>query len=207
MQNERPEVPGKNVYLTLDHSIQANAEEVLRDTVRKWGAKSASAIVLDPRTGAVLAMAVQPGYDANSFPSVPSDLQRNRTVTDTYEPGSTFKLITVAGSLTERIVSPDDTVHAAVLDACRGPRDPRRGAAGHRELLGRADPRALVEHRRDHARGDAGPRRGCRPGSRSSASDERPASTSPARAPASSCRPTSGPARRSATCRSARESP
>ncbi|MDX6436008.1 MAG: hypothetical protein QOK34_842, partial [Gaiellaceae bacterium] len=57
VQNERPEVPGKNVYLTLDHSIQANAEEVLRDTVRKWGAKSASAIVLDPRTGAVLAMA------------------------------------------------------------------------------------------------------------------------------------------------------
>jgi cell division protein FtsI/penicillin-binding protein 2 len=106
VQNERPEVPGKNVYLTLDHSIQANAEEVLRDTVRKWGAKSASAIVLDPRTGAVLAMAVQPGYNANNFPSVPSDLQRNRTVTDTYEPGSTFKLITVAGSLTERIVSP-----------------------------------------------------------------------------------------------------
>jgi cell division protein FtsI (penicillin-binding protein 3)/stage V sporulation protein D (sporulation-specific penicillin-binding protein) len=106
VQNERPAVPGKNVYLTLDHSIQANAEEVLRDTVRKWGAKSASAIVLDPRTGAVLAMAVQPGYNANNFPSVPSDLQRNRTVTDTYEPGSTFKLITVAGSLTERIVSP-----------------------------------------------------------------------------------------------------
>jgi cell division protein FtsI (penicillin-binding protein 3) len=105
-QTVRAEVPGQDVYLTLDHTIQANAEEVLRETVRKWSAKSASAIVLDPRTGAILAMAVQPGYDANQFPTVPSDLQRNRTVTDTYEPGSTFKLITVAGALSDRLVSP-----------------------------------------------------------------------------------------------------
>ena len=106
VQSERAEVPGRDLYLTLDHSIQANAEEVLRDTVRKWAAKSASAIVLDPRTGAILAMAVQPGYDANRYPSAPIDLQRNKTVTDTYEPGSTFKLMTVAGALTERIVAP-----------------------------------------------------------------------------------------------------
>ena len=103
---QRREIPGRDLFLTLDHGIQANAEEVLRATVRKWDAKSASAIVLDPRTGAILAMAVQPGYDANRFPSAPSDLQRNRTVTDTYEPGSTFKLITVAGALSEHIVSP-----------------------------------------------------------------------------------------------------
>ncbi len=106
VQHERPETPGRDVFLTLDHSIQANAEEVLRATVRKWNAKSASAIVLDPRTGAVLAMAVQPGYDANRFPDAPRDLQRNRTVTDTYEPGSTFKLVTVAGALSEQLVSP-----------------------------------------------------------------------------------------------------
>jgi cell division protein FtsI/penicillin-binding protein 2 len=105
-QTIRSEIPGRDLYLTLDHTIQANAEEVLRETVRKWSAKSASAIVLDPRTGAILAMGVQPGYDANRFPTVPSTLQRNRTVTDTYEPGSTFKLITVAGSLSDRIVSP-----------------------------------------------------------------------------------------------------
>jgi cell division protein FtsI (penicillin-binding protein 3) len=102
----RAEVPGRDLFLTLDHSIQANAEEVLRTTVRRWRAKSASAIVLDPRTGAVLAMAVQPGYDANRFPSAPRDLQRNRTVTDTYEPGSTFKLITVGGALSEQVVAP-----------------------------------------------------------------------------------------------------
>jgi cell division protein FtsI (penicillin-binding protein 3) len=106
VQQQRPERPGRDVFLTLDHSIQANAEEVLRQTVQKWHAKSASAVVLDPRTGAVLAMAVQPGYDANRYPSAPRDLQRNRTVTDTYEPGSTFKLITVTAALSERLVSP-----------------------------------------------------------------------------------------------------
>jgi cell division protein FtsI (penicillin-binding protein 3) len=104
--DKRAEIPGRDLFLTLDHSIQANAEEVLRSTVQRWGARSASAIVLDPRTGAILAMAVQPGYDANRFPSAPRDLQRNRTVTDTYEPGSTFKLITVAAALSEKIVTP-----------------------------------------------------------------------------------------------------
>ena len=106
VEQQRPETAGRDVFLTLDHTIQANAEEVLRETVHKWQAKSASAIVLDPRTGAVLAMAVQPGYDANRYPTAPSDLQRNRTVTDTYEPGSTFKLVTVAAALSERLVSP-----------------------------------------------------------------------------------------------------
>jgi cell division protein FtsI (penicillin-binding protein 3) len=104
--SKRPEVDGRDVYLTLDQTIQANAESVLRDTVRQWGAKSATAIVLDPRTGAILAMAVQPGYDANASPLAPRDLQRNRAVTDTYEPGSTYKLITVAGALSERLVAP-----------------------------------------------------------------------------------------------------
>jgi len=106
VEHKQSETPGRDLFLTLDHSIQANAEEVLRQTVQKWHAKSASAIVLDPRTGAVLAMAVQPGYDANRFPFAPSDLQRNRTVTDTYEPGSTFKLITVGAVLSEHVVSP-----------------------------------------------------------------------------------------------------
>lgn len=106
VQQQRPERPGRDVFLTIDHTIQANAEEVLRQTVAKWQAKTASAVVLDPRTGAVLAMAVQPGFDANRYPSAPRDVQRNRTVTDTYEPGSTFKLVTVAAALSEHLVSP-----------------------------------------------------------------------------------------------------
>jgi cell division protein FtsI (penicillin-binding protein 3) len=97
---------GSDVSLTIDHNIQAQAESVLRETVRRWGAKDATAIVLDPHTGAVLAMAVAPTYDANSFPAVPRDEQRNRALTDTYEPGSTFKLVTVAGALSTSIVTP-----------------------------------------------------------------------------------------------------
>ena len=102
-----PERRGRDVVLTLDHSIQAYAEAVLRATVRKWEARSATATVLDPRTGAVLAMAGAPGFDANRFPSVAHRLQRNRAVTDTYEPGSTFKIVTVSGALGEGLVTPD----------------------------------------------------------------------------------------------------
>jgi cell division protein FtsI (penicillin-binding protein 3) len=98
--------PGRDVYLTLDHTLQANAEAVLHATVQKWRAKAASAVVLDPRTGGILAMAVERGYDANRFPDVSRDLQRNRAVTDTYEPGSTFKVVTVSAALSERLVNP-----------------------------------------------------------------------------------------------------
>jgi len=98
---------GRDVYLTLDHTIQANAQAVLRDTMLRWHAKSATAIVLDPTTGAVRAMATAPGFDANVYPQVWRVLQRNRAVTDTYEPGSTFKLVTVAGALSEGLVNPN----------------------------------------------------------------------------------------------------
>ena len=105
----RPAIDGSNVYLTIDHTIQAQAESVLQQTVRRWRAKDATAVVLDAHTGAILAMAVAPTFDANNFPNVPRDLQRNRAVTDTYEPGSTFKLVTVAGALSSGIVTPTDT--------------------------------------------------------------------------------------------------
>jgi cell division protein FtsI/penicillin-binding protein 2 len=104
---ERPAVQGRDVYLTLDGTLQSNAEQVLRETVSKWGARSGTAVVLDPRNGNVLAMATQPGFDGNSFADAPRELQRNRAVTDTYEPGSTFKLVTVAGALSEGLVTPD----------------------------------------------------------------------------------------------------
>ena len=101
-----PEREGRDVFTTLDHVIQANAESVLRRTVTQWRARSATAIVLDPQTGAVLAMAQAPGYDANQASKVPYSYQRNRAVTDTYEPGSTFKLVTIAGALSSGIVTP-----------------------------------------------------------------------------------------------------
>jgi cell division protein FtsI (penicillin-binding protein 3) len=97
---------GTDVYLRLDHTIQANAQAVLNQTVSRWQAKSATAIVLDPRTGSVLAMAVAPGFNANIYPRIWRGYQRNRAITDTYEPGSTFKLITVSGALSDHLVRP-----------------------------------------------------------------------------------------------------
>jgi cell division protein FtsI/penicillin-binding protein 2 len=97
---------GSDVYLTIDHAIQANAQAVLMQTITRWQAKSATAIVLDPRTGGVLAMAVAPGFDANVYPQIWRGYQRNRAVTDTYEPGSTFKLVTVSAALSEHLVTP-----------------------------------------------------------------------------------------------------
>ena len=102
-----PEQQGHDLFTTIDHTIQANAEAVLRQTISHWHAHSATAVVLDPRTGAVLAMAQAPGYDANKANKVPFALQRNRAVTDTYEPGSTFKLVTIAGALSTGIVGPE----------------------------------------------------------------------------------------------------
>jgi cell division protein FtsI/penicillin-binding protein 2 len=96
---------GHDVFLTIDHTIQTDAESALRTAVARWHAKRATAIVLDPHTGAVLAMATAPGFDANAFPNVSPDLQRNSPVTDVYEPGSTFKLVTVAAALSEHLVT------------------------------------------------------------------------------------------------------
>jgi cell division protein FtsI (penicillin-binding protein 3)/stage V sporulation protein D (sporulation-specific penicillin-binding protein) len=97
---------GQDVFTTIDHAIQTNAEQVLRSTVQQWHARSATAVVLDPSSGDVLAMAQAPGYDANDANRVPFALQRNRAVTDVYEPGSTFKLVTVSAALSLGLVTP-----------------------------------------------------------------------------------------------------
>jgi cell division protein FtsI (penicillin-binding protein 3) len=102
----RPARDGDDVTLTLDHTIESYAESVLQRTVGNWGAKAGSAIVLDPRNGEILAMATVPGFDANRYGYVPRDLQRNRAVTDTYEPGSTFKVVTIAAALSTKVVAP-----------------------------------------------------------------------------------------------------
>ena len=101
-----PAEEGKSVRLTLEDTLQANAQSVLLRTVRRWGAKAATAVVLDPTSGEILAMATEPSFDANRFPDTGRDIQRNRAVTDTYEPGSTLKVVTVAGALSEGLVTP-----------------------------------------------------------------------------------------------------
>jgi cell division protein FtsI/penicillin-binding protein 2 len=101
-----PERPGRDVFLTLDHTLQAKVESVLQHTVAQWHALDGTAIVLDPQTGGVLAMAVAPGFDANAFGQASDAMQRNRAVTDTYEPGSTFKVVTYGAALSDGVVNP-----------------------------------------------------------------------------------------------------
>ncbi len=100
------EQPGADLTLTLDNTIQLGVQNELKKTLIDQGARSASAVVLDAHSGAVLAMETVPSYDANETSKAPLDRQRNRAVTDNYEPGSTFKLVTVAGALADGVVSP-----------------------------------------------------------------------------------------------------
>ena len=97
---------GRDVHLTIDNTVQRRVEQILAETRERWSATAATAVVLDPRTGDVLAMGVDPGFDANEFPAVARDRQRNRAVTDTYEPGSTFKVVTLAAVLESGMVTP-----------------------------------------------------------------------------------------------------
>ena len=103
----KPRSDGRNVYLTLDHTLQGQVQRILNATAVKWSAKSASAVLMDPRTGGILALSVAPDYDANRFPEVADERKRNRAVTDTYEPGSTFKVVTITGALSTGQVTPD----------------------------------------------------------------------------------------------------
>jgi cell division protein FtsI (penicillin-binding protein 3)/stage V sporulation protein D (sporulation-specific penicillin-binding protein) len=104
---DRPAHDGRDVFLTLDSHIQANAEQVLQETVRQWHARDATAIVLDPRTGAILAMAQEPGYNANEFPTAfAHKLTADHAINDVYEPGSVFKVVTIGGALSEHKITP-----------------------------------------------------------------------------------------------------
>ncbi len=104
---ELPARDGRDVFLTLDSHIQANAEQVLERTVRESHARDATAIVLDPHTGAILAMAQEPGYNANDYPAATTHgLTVEHAVNDVYEPGSVFKVVTVGGALSEHKITP-----------------------------------------------------------------------------------------------------
>ena len=99
---------GYSLRLTLDKRIQYIAERELQETVRSHQAKSGTAIVMEPESGEILAMAVFPSFNPNSFSSYRPSSWRNRAVTDAFEPGSTFKIFLVAAALEEKLVHPDD---------------------------------------------------------------------------------------------------
>lgn len=100
-----------DLHLTIHKNIQYAAEKELTQTCEKHNAKSCTAIVLDPSTGAVLAMASYPSFNPNAYQSYDLGLWRNIAVTDSFEPGSTFKPILAAAALDRGIVKPDEKFH------------------------------------------------------------------------------------------------
>ena len=101
-------VPGSVLVTTLDRDLQYRAQVALVDAVARHGARGGMVVVMDPRTGDVLAMATAPDFDPNDLGSASADRQRNRAVTDAFEPGSTAKLITMAAALEAQLVGIDE---------------------------------------------------------------------------------------------------
>ncbi|EGO61980.1 stage V sporulation protein D [Acetonema longum] len=100
-------VEGNNVYLTIDIVIQQIVERELEQAMKNTQAKGGSILVMDPQTGELLAMASRPDYDPNRFAEYPSSAWRNIAVSNSYEPGSTFKIIPAAVALEEKLVTLD----------------------------------------------------------------------------------------------------
>lgn len=101
---------GDNLVLTIDHVIQTIIEEELADAVQKYKAKGGSIIVTNPQTGEILAMASHPGFDANRAYEYEADTWRIRCITDIYEPGSTFKIVTLMAALANNTKKLDDII-------------------------------------------------------------------------------------------------
>jgi len=107
VRDTKPTHPGDRIELTIDAAIQDEVERVLTKVGQTYRPKGATAIVMDPRDSEVLAMANWPRIDANDPGAAPAYAAQNRAVGATYEPGSTFKAVTVAGALEENVVKPD----------------------------------------------------------------------------------------------------
>jgi len=110
IQDERA-LAGHNIYLTIDQGIQYTAEQELDAAVRTYEANGGSAVVIDPNTGEILALANSPGYNPNDYSTTEPESRRDRALTDRFEPGSTMKIFTLAAALAARTLSPTQTVY------------------------------------------------------------------------------------------------
>ncbi|HWH11223.1 MAG TPA: penicillin-binding protein 2 [Solirubrobacteraceae bacterium] len=125
--------PGKSITLTLDSGLQNAVENVLAGVGAKYSPQSATATVMDPRTGAILAMANWPRVNANDVGAAPASALENRAVEMNFEPGSTFKVVAIGGALQDGLVTPDSNFYLPVSlqfydrtihdDEARGPEE------------------------------------------------------------------------------------
>ncbi len=106
----QPPLDGYSLVLTIDEVIQFIAERELDKAYKKYKAKGAMIVVMDVATGAILASASRPTYDLNAPGSFPAEARRHRVVTDFFEPGSVFKVVTASAALNEKAFSLDDKI-------------------------------------------------------------------------------------------------
>ena len=102
---EEPAENGANIYLTIDMGLQAIVEKQLDAVMDTYKPAGATAILTDPVTGEILAMASRPNYDPNHYSEATQDSMRNRAITDMYEPGSVFKIVATSGAINEGVVN------------------------------------------------------------------------------------------------------
>jgi cell division protein FtsI (penicillin-binding protein 3) len=106
-----PPQNGRDLVLTIDRTIQYMVEAELEEAIVRYGAESGTIIVMEPKTGSILAMANYPSYDPNRFAETPAELFVNPSVSAHYEPGSVFKIITMAAGLDAGVITPQSTFY------------------------------------------------------------------------------------------------
>jgi len=107
---ERDPMPGENLVLTIDQNIQFMAERALDKNMKLTHALHGTIIVQDPHTGQILAMAMRPTFNPNKYRHTEASLLRDRAVSDVYEPGSVFKIVTYSAALQEEVVTPESRI-------------------------------------------------------------------------------------------------
>ena len=100
-------VSGTNLITYIDKGIQAKAEEKLKLGIEKYGAKEGSVVIMDPKTGGIIAMASYPSYDPFKYGEYDGSLYKNPVISDVFEPGSIFKVVVMAAALDANVVEPD----------------------------------------------------------------------------------------------------
>jgi cell division protein FtsI (penicillin-binding protein 3) len=108
--SERDPAPGRNLILTIDENIQFMAEQALDHAMQKTQAINGTVVVQDVHTGQVLALAIRPTFNPNQFRRTTPALLRDHAVSDVYEPGSTFKLVTYSAAMDSKVAAPDDMI-------------------------------------------------------------------------------------------------
>src|SRR5437764_4023 len=107
---EQPTTPGANLVTTIDENIQYVVEKEVREAEERTHALGISAIAINPHTGEILALANYPTFNPNQYGKYRPETRINRAVNAIYEPGSTFKVLTVGAALEEKLTTPDELI-------------------------------------------------------------------------------------------------